>query len=110
MFSSVFVICDHIMTVSNNWLDLITKQNTQDNKKPKFTKCPKLKIAQNTKMFNNTKSPKLQNVQGYKISKVTTLWFFCTIFKFIWPGLYHYWQGLEHWCCLYLCGLNILAY
>ena len=31
------------------------KKNTQDNKKPKFTKCPKL-----------------QNVQGYKISKVTT--------------------------------------
>ena len=31
-------------------LQIVQKQNTQDNKKPKFTKCPKLQNVQNYKM------------------------------------------------------------
>ena len=41
--------------------------------------------------------PKLQNVQCYKISKVTIfLNSIYTVLMFIWPGLGHYWRGLEH--------------
>jgi len=52
-------------------LQIVQKQNTQDNKKPKFTKCPKLQNVQNYKMPKITKCPKLQNVQNYKMSKIT---------------------------------------
>jgi len=56
-------------------LQIVQKQNTQDNKKPKFTKCPKLQIN-----VQNYKMSKITNVQVYKISQVTTFWFFCTFF------------------------------
>ena len=78
--------------MSNNKTPNVTnrpKTNHPNNKTPKITKSSNLKKAQIYKMSKITKCPKLQimslklqNVQGYK-TKVTTFWFFCTIFMFI---------------------------